>query len=50
MDLEAELKVARVFAMADDKPMSSNYIVVYKALVVDDVYVAILAINDMLKC
>jgi hypothetical protein len=50
LDLEAELKVARVLAMADDKPMFFNYIVVYKAFVVDDVNVAVLAINDMLKC
>jgi hypothetical protein len=50
LDLEAELKVARVFAVANDKPMFSNYIVVYKALVVDDVNVAVLSINDMLKC
>jgi hypothetical protein len=48
--IENAVRVARVFAMADDKPMSSNYIVIYKSLVVYDVHIAMLTINDMLKC
>ena len=50
LDLKAELKVARVFAVANDKPMVPDYVVVYKLLVVVHSDVAVLTINDMLKC
>jgi hypothetical protein len=50
LDLEAELKVARVFAVANDKPMVTDYVVVYKLLVVVHGDIAMLTINDVLKC
>ena len=47
---KSELKVPGIFTVRNDKSMVSNYVVVYKSLVVYYCNVWMLTVNDMLKC